>query len=375
MRPWVGLSCMLEPGFLKSVLPLFQNEEVEMLEWSFDILRKESAAPQWLNGLLTEYSHKGRLTGHGVRYSLLTAKWGKRQDTWLKQAQEQAQKYNYRYITEHFGFMTSGDFHKGAPFPVPLSDAALNIGRDRLMRLQDAVRLPVGLENLAFAFCEDEVKKQGEFLEKLIAPVKGFIILDLHNAWCQSLNFNKDVLSLIKLYPLDKVRELHISGGSWSVPKFSEGAKRVRRDTHDEDVPEELFELLPTVLQLCPNVECVVLERLGHTLITEKEMDQFRKDFLEIKRIVKEAKGDEKYPSEKLKKLNSKNNLSIIPLEDAGLNKQQKKLIDILSQYSNPEKALDKFRKEGELFSEWGTENWNLSMMETANLLLKKWNK
>jgi len=364
---------MLEPGFLKSVVPLFEKEEVEMLEWSFDILRKESAAPPWLYGLLTEYSNKGRLTGHGVRYSLLTAKWGKRQDMWLKQAKQQVKKYNYRYVTEHFGFMTSGDFHKGAPFPVPLSDNALKIGRDRLMRLQDSVSLPVGLENLAFAFNEDEVKRQGEFLEKLILPVKGFIILDLHNVWCQSINFNKDVLSLIKLYPLDKVRELHISGGSWSTLEFDNPGKKIRRDTHDEDVPKELFKLLPKVLELCPNIECVVLERLGHTLTSEREMEQFREDFLQIKKIVSKEKQDNPFPYEKTKQLLLKSKISTKPVDDLTLHKQQQKVVSILSQNANPIKALNELKEEKMLFKEWDIEHWSVGMIETAIQLIRKW--
>jgi hypothetical protein len=50
------------------------------------------------------------------------------------------------------------------------------------------------LENLALSFSVDDVKHQGEFLEKLVEPVNGFLILDLHNLYCQSHNFDIPLL-------------------------------------------------------------------------------------------------------------------------------------------------------------------------------------
>lgn len=373
MRPWVGLSCMLEPGFLKSALPLFEQEQVEMLEWSFDVIHEKSKAPSWLPGLLNEYSNNSRLVAHGVRYSLLDARWGKRQQQWLKQAKAETKKYNYRYFTEHFGFMTSGNFHKGAPLTVPLNEHTLLLGTDRLMRLQEAVQLPVGLENLAFAFSEDEVKEQGEFLEKLISPVNGFIILDLHNVWCQSLNFKKDVVSLIKSYPLDKVRELHISGGSWEVYKEKNTTTKIRRDTHDEAVPEALFKLLPEALALCPNTECVVFERLGHTLKNEKEIKQFQYDFLRIKKIVAQEKKNEKPPKEIIKQQIAKNKSGLLPYEDKLLYRQQKTLINILEKNKNPQAVIKALKKEKQLCADWGIDTWSPGMIDTAIKLIKKW--
>jgi uncharacterized protein (UPF0276 family) len=81
------------------------------------------------------------------------------------------------------------NFHYGAPLPSPYGASTLRIGQDRLSRIYDACRYPVGLENLAFSYLLDEVKHHGEFLEKLLDPVHGFLILDLHNLYCQLHNF------------------------------------------------------------------------------------------------------------------------------------------------------------------------------------------
>jgi uncharacterized protein (UPF0276 family) len=81
-------------------------------------------------------------------------------------------------------FFTGENLHYGAPLPSPYGSATLRIGQDRLSRSYDACRCPVGLENLAFSYLLDEVKRHGEFLEKLLKPVHSFLILDLHKLYC-----------------------------------------------------------------------------------------------------------------------------------------------------------------------------------------------
>jgi uncharacterized protein (UPF0276 family) len=85
------------------------------------------------------------------------------------------------------------------------------------------------------------------------------------------------------------VRELHVSGGSWSVTSKGQQTKLIRRDTHDDTVPEAVFELLALVLHRCPTVETVIFEHIGHTLYTEADFKAFRQDFRRIKQIVKES--------------------------------------------------------------------------------------
>jgi uncharacterized protein len=86
------------------------------------------------------------------------------------------------------------------------------------------------------------------------------------------------------MYPLTRVNELHVSGGSWSNFKSN---KNIRRDTHDDAVPEEVFELIPLALEKCPNVKAVILERLGGTFKDEEDMLVYRRDYRRIKQMVK----------------------------------------------------------------------------------------
>ena len=196
-----AVACNLDANILAACLPLMEESRVEAIEWSFDALYRVKEVPSWFRDLLMAFSNEQRLIGHGVFFSLFSGKWLPEQEAWLKHLQQTCAEFRFDHITEHFGFMTGKDFHHGAPLNIPYTGTTLNIGRDRLKRIQEACGLPVGLENLAFSYSLDEVKRHGAFLEQLLEPVNGFIILDLHNLYCQLRNFDLAFDELISLYP------------------------------------------------------------------------------------------------------------------------------------------------------------------------------
>lgn len=280
MDPLVGISLMLEPDVLNAARPLFTSGEMEILEWSFDMGWGETPLPDECSSLLEQYSQANRLIGHGVTFSLLSGQWTDPQELWLLQLADEISRRNYRHISEHFGFMSAGSFHRGAPMPVPLTPNTLALGQSRMRDLAELCGVPIGLENLALAFGPQDVAEQGSFIDQLITPVDGFLLLDLHNIYCQTCNFQVDPMTLLQSYPLEKVREIHISGGSWD--------QSIRRDTHDQDVPEEVFELLKLALPLCPQTEVIILERLGNTITNEAQAESYRRDFFRIKSMIRE---------------------------------------------------------------------------------------
>lgn len=267
---------MPSKAWREAALPLLSAGEVEVLEWSFDTCPEP---PEWLDQLLDHYAEAGGLYGHGVSYSLLSARFEPRQARWLEAAREETRQRRYLGFSEHFGFLSAGDFRRGPPLPIPWNATSVALGRDRLRRLAETTGCDVGLENLAFAFGRRDLLDQGPFLSDLLEAVDGYLVLDLHNLWCQVQNFGVAAGALLARYPLDRVRVVHVSGGSWSMAQ----GRPWRRDTHDGAVPEEVLALLPTALGLCPRVEAVVLERLEADATLEPE-------FLRIKRIVKEGR-------------------------------------------------------------------------------------
>lgn len=353
---------MAESEFVSAILPLLQSSSIEVLEWSFDTFYNAQESV-WLSDLLNFYSENNRLIGHGVYYSLFDAKWSDRQEVWLERLKQEIKKRQYNHITEHFGFMNTENFHQGVPLPVSLHSQTLQIGKDRLYRLQDAVDIPVGIENLAFSFSVDDVKEQGLFLDKLIEEIDGFLILDLHNIYCQACNFDVDMLEIIQSYPLDKVKEIHLSGGSWQESVY--GKKSIRRDTHDDDIPDEIWAVLPSVLLQCENVQYVIIERLGHSIKTERDKQNFLSDFIKAQTII----NDLDWSGRENRFWSKKDvNISKKPLEDAILYEEQTRLTKLLFD------SVDPVLVKKQDFQYFNTEAWSEEMIMTAQNILKKWN-
>ena len=366
-------ACNLDVNILAASLPLLEESRIEAIEWSFDALFRVKEIPPWFLELLTVYGEQKRLIGHGVFFSLFSGKWKKEQQQWLQQLRRTCALFHFDHITEHFGFMTGKDFHQGAPLSIPYSKTTLEIGRDRLKRMYDACECPVGLENLAFSYSIEEVKKHGSFLEELLEPVNGFIILDLHNLYCQLHNFNLSFEELIKLYPLDKVREIHISGGSWDDSLIEPG-KRVRRDTHDDSVPEEVFRLLDLAIDRCPNLKYVVLEQLGNALETYESKTAFYNDFRSMQKIVQEKNQKAAILlTNDFLPLNFSLNKKVA--EDEGLHQQQKELSAILEIAGSYEQAMGQLKKSSLAQSDWHVETWKPYMLEAAMRIAQKWKK
>lgn len=278
----LGLSLMPEAQFAAASLPLFEQGIIETLEWSFDMGWGRDGVPPWVDELLGHYGEAGDLVGHGVSFSVMSGEFTPHHRWWLQRLADEVQTRRYHRISEHMGFIGAGRFSFAAPLPVPFHPDIVALGQDRMRLLAETARCPVGLENLATSLGPDDGSKQGDLLDAVLDPVDGFLVLDLHNLWCQSINLGLAIDMLLSSYPLHRVAEIHVSGGSWD----ERSDRRIRRDTHDDLVPTEVLDLLPMAAPHCPNLETVVYERLGPSLIDPATHGPFRDDVIKVADIV-----------------------------------------------------------------------------------------
>lgn len=367
---FAGIALNLEKPNVEAALPLLQSGEVEAIEWSFDTLFQLDQIPIWFRDLLLSFAEADRLIGHGVFFSLFLGKYQREQDQWLRKLNRLVEALPLAHVTEHFGFMTGQDFHKGAPLSIPMNPTTLSIGQDRLQRIQQACGLPVGLENLAFAYHVDDVKRQAAFLSQLLEPVNGFLILDLHNIYCQLHNFDLSIDDILAAYDLERVREIHISGGSWASGVIN-GATQIRRDTHDSQVPDTVLGFLEKVIPLCINLRYVILEQLGASLHMPGAQAAYQQDFRRMQAIVKRfdstSKGDDDFTPPKAVPLGP-------PLEAPTLYSEQLLLSDILESSPNLLAARQALATSSLAQTDWQVEKWDDEMLATAIELAQKWN-
>ena len=286
----VGLSLMIEAGWSQAALPLLEGGQIDALEYSFEIGWTRAGRPPWADALLDHFAGADRLWGHGVTMSPFSVEAATREG-WLTRVREDCGRWSMRGVSEHVGFMEAGDLDGGAPLPVPYGPGAVTAAARSLQQLRDATGVDVGLENLALALSPHDVRDQGRLLTEVLEAVDGYLVLDLHNLWCQATNFDVDAARLLDDYPLSRARCMHVSGGRWSEPAREGLGRRFRRDTHDDAVPSPVLDLLGEALPRCPNAEVVFVERLGPTLASDDAQAQLRQDVTQVRAIVEAAHG------------------------------------------------------------------------------------
>jgi hypothetical protein len=155
---------------------------------------------------------------------------------------------------------------------------------------------------------------------------------------------------------------------------MTDPGRRIRRDTHDDAVPDAVFTLLELTIEKCPNLKYVVLEQLGTGLQTEERKIAFYTDFLKMEKIVQAS-----VPPQRPGPGNSFLPLFSLPtgkvVEDGNLYEQQIQLSAILETSASYGEAVRLLRQSSLAQSEWGIEQWQPSMIETAMRIAQKWKK
>ena len=103
MTPRVGLNIVVDRAFVAAVKPLFAEHLVDAIEWDIDspwVVGPQAAAlPSGIARLLDLYAADGRLYGHSVWLSVLTARPHARQSQWLERLGDECARRSYRHVS------------------------------------------------------------------------------------------------------------------------------------------------------------------------------------------------------------------------------------------------------------------------------------
>ncbi len=202
---------------------------------------------------------------HGVGLSLASHHAGDhdRVDRWLERIAVLHERFDFGWYTDHWGVTAPAGVNVMLPMGVPLTQATLGSVRQRLVDLSRVVPL-AGLENSVFYANVADPVDQAAFLAEALGN-RHVLLLDVHNLWTDHCNHGLDVDAWLAAAPLDRVIEIHVSGGSWTDGSWFRG-RRMRLDSHDHGVPEPVWNLLRKVLPRCGNLRGITLERLEGTV-------------------------------------------------------------------------------------------------------------
>jgi len=193
-------------------------------------------------------------------------------DGYLAGLREFVARVGSPWHSDHLCFSTHAGVVLHDLLPVPFKKSEVSRIADRIKRAQDAVGVPMAIENVSFYLHPGKREMtEAEFIAQVCDAADCGLMLDVNNAYVNATNFGFDVDTWMSTVPLDRVVQMHVAGHDWYVdggdfdaapiPKDAkEREGKLIIDTHGADCCDDVLALLERVLQKTGPVP-VLLER------------------------------------------------------------------------------------------------------------------
>lgn len=174
-------------------------------------------------------------------------------------------RFRFGWWTDHLGASSLDGLALTLPVALPMSPRAAAIVRGRLSAMSHIVG-DVGVENTVAYFTLGDPLEEPRFLRACLRGASTHLLLDVHNLYTMALNFGFAPERYLEALPLDRVIELHLSGGTMSPPEWLPSGRSLRLDGHDDAVPEPVWRLAERIVPRCPQLRGITLERMEGTV-------------------------------------------------------------------------------------------------------------
>ncbi|MBB2913416.1 hypothetical protein FHS43_004720 [Streptosporangium becharense] len=148
-------------------------------------------------------------------------------------------------VSEHLAFVRAGGLEAGHLLPIPRTGAALSVVVENVRRAQDALPVPLALENVAalFGWPEDEMT-EAQFLGELVEATGVGLLVDVANLYTNQVNLGLSATEALDDLPLSALAYVHVAGGH--------SRDGLWHDTHTAHVPDDILDVLS---ELCARVD------------------------------------------------------------------------------------------------------------------------
>ena len=269
--PRIGITLQPEVRYLELLQPVF--DDADYFEIAPETMWARDKSGEWCsNDFFDVFLEEGRkrrkpFVAHAVYGSIGTVDPGdgERQKAWLHRMAKDHEAFRFEWLTDHLGASVLGEHSLALPIALPMNEAMAGVVRDRLLQWQQLVP-DVGFENSAFYFLLGEWRDEPAFFRQILTAPRTHLLLDLHNVHTIASNLGEDAAGYLQRLDLTRVIEIHLSGGVDSPPDWLPNKRSLRLDSHDDDVPEAVWQLFEQVLPRCVNLRGVTLERMEGTV-------------------------------------------------------------------------------------------------------------
>lgn len=168
-----------------------------------------------------------------------------------------AERWGAHWLSEHLAFVAiaegEGATAAGLALTAPFDREVLDLAVDRARYVIEQTGTPFLLENSPYYVTfDDSDLSEAEFLNRFCAESGGGLLLDLHNLYCNAVNYGFSGHDFIDELDLATVVEVHIANGSELGGMYA--------DSHAGAPPEPVWELLDDLVGRAPNLRGITFE-------------------------------------------------------------------------------------------------------------------
>jgi uncharacterized protein len=164
----------------------------------------------------------------------------------LRRVRAAVRRFEPALVSEHACWGHADGEHFNDLLPLPYTEEAVEHLAARVREVQDYLGRQILIENLSayVAFTSSQLT-EGEFLAAVVARSGCGLLLDVNNAYVNSVNLGLDVDTFFAALPCAAVGEIHLAGHT----RQRLGAHELLIDDHGSAVCEEVWALYARALQ------------------------------------------------------------------------------------------------------------------------------
>ncbi|BAF89483.1 protein of unknown function [Azorhizobium caulinodans ORS 571] len=155
-------------------------------------------------------------------------------------------RYEPESFSEHLAWSSHDSVYLNDLLPLPYTDGTLSRVVEHVDRVQTRLRRQMLLENPAtyLTFAESTLAET-DFLAEVARRAGCGLLLDVNNVFVAATNHNTDPAAYLARFPLEAVREIHLSGHSRTT---DETGAPLLIDSHDTPVTDPVWALYADVI-------------------------------------------------------------------------------------------------------------------------------
>jgi len=165
-------------------------------------------------------------------------------------------RYEPESFSEHLAWSSHDTTFLNDLLPLPYTDATLRQVCSHIDEVQTLLGRQMLLENPAtYLLFEESTMEETEFLSEVVRRTGCGLLLDVNNVFVAATNHHMDARTYLRRFPVQSVREIHLSGHSETI---DDAGAPLLIDSHDTPVKDPVWELYRELIERTGSIASLI---------------------------------------------------------------------------------------------------------------------